>query len=80
MGFAQYATNKAQQRRNNCPVCQVELLYPCEQFRTVPKVSEEELKNGKTGGRKRNKKSNRKTNRRKQRKLKRRNYTKKTKL
>jgi hypothetical protein len=82
MGFAQYANERPQQRRNNCPVCQVELLYPCDQFRTVPKVSEEELKNGKTGGRKRktrkrNKKSNRKTKRRKQRKLKRRNYTKK---
>jgi hypothetical protein len=85
MGFAQYANERPQQRRNKCPVCQVELLYPCEQFRTVPKVSEEELKNGKTGGRKRktrkrNKKSNRKTKRRKQRKLKRRNYTKKYRI
>jgi hypothetical protein len=85
MGFEQYETHKAQQRRNNCPVCQVELLYPCEQFRNVEKVSEEELKNGKTGGRKRktrkrNKKSNRKTKKRKHRKLKRRNYTKKNKL
>jgi surface protein len=82
MGFEQYETNRPQQRRNNCPVCQVELLYPCEQFKTVEKVSEEELKNGKTGGRKRktrkrNKKSNRKTKKRKHRKLKRRNYTKK---
>jgi hypothetical protein len=85
MGFTQYETHRPQQRRNKCPVCQVELLYPCDQFRTVPKVSEEELKNGKTGGRKRktrkrNKKSNRKTKRRKQRKLKRRNYTKKYRI
>jgi hypothetical protein len=85
MGFAQYETHRPQQRRNNCPVCQVELSYPCEQFRTVEKVSEEELKNGKTGGRKRktrkrNKKSNRKTKRRKQRKLKRHNYSKKYRI
>jgi hypothetical protein len=85
MGFEQSVSYAPQQRRNNCPVCMSELLYPCDQFKTVEKVSEEELKNGKTGGRKRktrkrNKKSNRKTKRRKQRKLKRHTYTKKTKL
>jgi surface protein len=85
MGFGEYPTNRPQQRRNKCPVCQVELLYPCDQFRTVEKVSDEELRNGTTGGRKRktrkrNKKSNRKTKRRKQRKLKRRNYTKKYRI
>jgi len=85
MGFEQSVSYAPQQRRNNCPVCMSELSYPCDQFRTVPKVSDEELRNGTTGGRKRktrkrNKKSNRKTKRRKQRKLKRRNYTKKYRI
>jgi ankyrin repeat protein len=65
MGFSQFNTLAKQKRKNQCPICQVSLLVPCEEFKTVDKVLETDLPKKTVGGR-RNKKTtkNKKTKRR----------------
>ena len=43
MGYNDYEFNEQQQRRNNCPFCQIPLLHQCSDFINVSKVADEDL-------------------------------------
>jgi len=67
MGVNQYSTIRAQQRRNNCPLCQQPLLIDCNDFNNIelgPKIPDDKLplqiRGGKTRSNRR-KLSNRKS-------------------
>lgn len=50
MGINAYNHNVSQRRKGHCPLCATDLLVPCDEFRTVPKVETASL--AKIGGKK----------------------------